>query len=650
MKRLLLLLSVAISLSSFAQSRDVLPVYASDKTETMKKLALDVTTDKCAYAAGDVITFTATGAIPSGLRVRYRHLGNVVADEAVNAIEWTWTAPESDFTGYLAELYTSDETTDYIYGTVAIDVSSDWARFPRYGFVATFGGDKTKNRTTKEMAWLNRCHINGVQFQDWHFAHDWPLGGTRDNLDKTYTDIANRTIYTSAIKNYIAAQHGFGMKSIFYNLAFGALDGYADRGVKEEWFLFKDKNRREKDSHDLPDSWKSDIYLLNPGNAEWQKHIADCNDDVYYALGFDGYQIDQLGYRGDRYDYRGNSVDLPAGYASFVNAMKQRHPDKSLVMNAVSEYGQQEIGGTHNVDFFYNEVWGNHDYDNYSTTEARYSNLKTIISNNRNIDASKQTVFAAYMDYLRDNEYFNTAGVVMTDAVMFALGGSHLELGGDHMLCREYFPYSGVKWHDEIEDWMKHYYDFQTAYENLLRGEWEDVSLSTTCSDGTVKVNSWTPQAGQVTALGRRVGDRIVVHLLNFTRSSAMADGLDDDYLLCWHDNKGLRPWPIEFSSLNLRISPAKNISRVWVASPDYNGGAVQEISDFTTTSSSVKMKVPNLQFWTMIVLEPEDASGVESIRCNDEHTTCRYNLLGQPVGDDYRGIIVVDGRKELRK
>ena len=35
---------------------------------------------------------------------------------------------------------------------------------------------------------------------------------------------------------------------------------------------------------------------------------------------------------------------------------------------------------------------------------------------------------------------FNTPGVLLTDAVMFALGGSHLELGGDHMLCKEYFP------------------------------------------------------------------------------------------------------------------------------------------------------------------------------------------------------------------
>ena len=34
---------------------------------------------------------------------------------------------------------------------------------------------------------------------------------------------------------------------------------------------------------------------------------------------------------------------------------------------------------------------------------------------------------------------FNTPGILLTDAVMFALGGSHLELGGDHMCAKSTF-------------------------------------------------------------------------------------------------------------------------------------------------------------------------------------------------------------------
>lgn len=147
-------------------------------------------------------------------------------------------------------------------------------RFPRYGFVATFDNSKLQPGVIeKEMEFLNRCHINGVQFQDWHYKHHWPLGGTPGNLMDTYTDIANREVSTEVVKKYIDVQHSLGMKSIFYNLCFGVLDDAKADGVKESWYLFKNDRRGEKDSHQLPSSWKSDIYLVNPGNAEWQEYI-----------------------------------------------------------------------------------------------------------------------------------------------------------------------------------------------------------------------------------------------------------------------------------------------------------------------------------------------------------------------------------------
>ena len=53
--------------------------------------------------------------------------------------------------------------------------------------------------------------------------------------------------------------------------------------------------------------------------------------------------------------------------------MKQKHPDKRLVMNAVSSYGASQIAGTGKVDFLYNEVWGD---------EAGFKDLHTIIKAN----------------------------------------------------------------------------------------------------------------------------------------------------------------------------------------------------------------------------------------------------------------------------
>ena len=87
------------------------------------------------------------------------------------------------------------------------------------------------------------------------------------------------------------------MKSMFYNLCFGALKDAASDGVKEEWYLFKDASHTTKDSHDLPSGWKSNIYLVDPSDKEWQQYMAERNDDVYANFAFDGYQIDQLGKR-----------------------------------------------------------------------------------------------------------------------------------------------------------------------------------------------------------------------------------------------------------------------------------------------------------------------------------------------------------------
>jgi dextranase len=240
----------------------------TEVTPVTSDLSVDLSTDKAFYKPGEKVVFTAEDALPAGTKVRYRLLGEVVGEESVNGTSWTWQPPTTDFKGYMAELYRQENGTDVILGTIAVDVSSDPSRFPRYGFVADFSREKTAEKTQEEMAYLNRHHINWVQFQDWHNKHHWPLGGTRTQLDEVYMDIANREVYTSSVKNYIEAQHRFGMKSMFYNLCFGALKDAATDGVKEEWYLFKDASHTTKDSHDLPGGWKSNIYLVDPSNKE----------------------------------------------------------------------------------------------------------------------------------------------------------------------------------------------------------------------------------------------------------------------------------------------------------------------------------------------------------------------------------------------
>lgn len=554
--------------------------------------SISLFTDKACYAPGETVSFGILGNIPSNAKIRYRHLDEVIEEQPLAGSSWTWTLPTVDFTGYMVDIYASSDDKEVIYGTIAVDASSDWKRFPRYGFVAEFG-QKSDEDIKDEMSYLSRCHINGVQFQDWHNKHHWPLGSTRDGqIMPVYKDIANRDVYTETVEKYIEVQHALGMKSIFYNLCFGALDDANLDGVKDSWGLFKDYKAKTRDCHELPDSWKSNIYLTDPGNKAWQDYLIQRNTDVYNHFAFDGYQIDQLGNRGTVFNVYGKEVDLPQGYASFIKAMKQAHPDKRLIMNAVSRYGAEQIAKTGKVDFLYNEVWGK---DN-DRTEAKFSHLKTIIDENNEYSGNQlNTVFAAYMNYwLAENVgEFNAPGVLLTDAVMFALGGSHLELG-PHMLCKEYFPNDNLKMTEALKKDIIHYYDFMTAYQNVLR---DGGSLTTNVDiasvDGKFEVQSWPPVKGKLCTIGRSLENKDVIHLLNLSQA-------DSDE---WRDDYGTMPEPNTIENPSFSICPSRSVKGLWMASPDYAGGAVIPIA-FKVNGNRLEFTLPSLKYWNMLVVE----------------------------------------------
>lgn len=553
-------------------------------TTITSDLCWDITTDKAIYAPGESVHFQSNGTPTENTKVRYRSGSTIISDASLTEAEWTWEPPSQDGVGYLVEVYRQkNDSVQQIIGTIGVDVSSDWHLFPRYGFIATFDKSKTKSVIATETEFLNRCHINGMQFQDWHYKHHWPCPIKNNQILSEFTDIANRTNSSEVIRNYIAEQHRYGMKSIFYNLAFGVLDDAKNDGVKEEWYIFKDKNHSQKDWHDLPDNWKSDIYLVDPGNEAWQNYIADRNEEVYQNFDFDGYQIDQLGNRGDRYTYSGQKINAPKAYASFINAMKKRHPDKDLIMNAVSSFGSQNILETGNTMLAYNECWWD---------EAEFNSLYNVVkANNAYSRGRAKTVFAAYVNYECDRCDFNMPGVLLTDAVMFALGGSHLELG-DHMLCREYFPYAGCTMSSALKENIIRYYDFLTAYENLLRGGGEEEKLIVTSQDSKASINQWPPKQGKIASFGRKQGKEHVIHLLNFLSADQLS----------WRDMKGTMPAPRVVKNLSVQVTVTDKINHVYLASPDYHGGALVELA-FEQEDGKVSFCIPNLKYWDMIVL-----------------------------------------------
>ncbi|HDZ12618.1 MAG TPA: cycloisomaltooligosaccharide glucanotransferase, partial [Bacteroidetes bacterium] len=305
---------------------------------------VSLTTDKARYNPGDVVQFAVDKELPSTAKIRYRHLNKVIREEDFSGKSWQWTVPGNDFTGYMVDIYETIGGKEVVLGSIGVDVSSDWSRFPRYGFLSRYSqmSNSAVNAVVKK---LNRDHINGIQFYDCEFKHHLPLAGTTANPDTVWTDIAGRDIYMSTLKKYLNAVHNYNMEAMFYNLAYGALSDARADGVSDQWYLYTDRLHGTKDKFALPNPpFKSNIWLLDPSNAGWQQYIANKTEDFFKVFDFDGYHIDQLGNRDKNlYTYNGVSVNLPTTFESFIQAMHTAMPEKILVMNAVNQYGQREI-------------------------------------------------------------------------------------------------------------------------------------------------------------------------------------------------------------------------------------------------------------------------------------------------------------------
>ncbi|WP_438432399.1 glycoside hydrolase family 66 protein [Gorillibacterium sp. sgz500922] len=549
-------------------------------------------TDKAAYRPGEPVRFAAElNGVPASAKliVRYKHLNDTLTEQTVAAsggkAEWEWTPPADDFRGYLAEVLLKQDGKWTDRASIAVDVSSDWSKYPRYGYLADFPEmDAADMKKTVDR--LNRFHLNGVQFYDWQYRHEQPIRLEDGKPASGWTDIAKRPVSYETVSGYIDLLHGRGMKAMNYNLLFGAYQDAEKNGVKREWGLFKDPLLENQDRHPLPSSWASDIYLYNPADPGWRDYLFAAERSTFETLPFDGWHVDQLGDRGALWNGAGQSVNLALTYKDFLAAAKERL-GKELVMNAVGQYGQPLIAKAP-VQFLYSEVWESY---------PEYKSLKQVVDENIKYGGGKlASVLAAYMNYDRADSpgEFNAPGVLLTDATIFASGASHLELG-ENLLAKEYFPNRNLSIPAALEEQLVAYYDFLTAYENLLRDPAEEQAI--VVDAGPSLSVSAAPKKGSVWALAKEQAGRTVLHLVNYS----------DAVTMNWNDAAATQAEPKlrEQLPLSVTLPAGRKIKAVWTASPDAWGGSPVEL-DFKQENGKLTFTLPSLKYWDMIVLDDE--------------------------------------------
>ncbi len=558
---------------------------------------IDIYTDQSMYSPGEAVRLTVefgTGRAgkESLLRIRVRHLNQVVWEQErqvgaeTQAETFVIELPGEDFKGYAVEAYLEEQGQIKDYRMTAIDVSSDWNRFPRYGYIT-----KLDYRSDEEIATtLNRLkkhHINGLFYYDVFDSQEQPLAGTVDNPDGEWKSLAKQTVDAQSLKKTIAAGHSLNMRSFFYNLIFGAYDHYEEQGILPEWGLYKDQRHQHQDSHDLGgDGWETPkLWMFNPADENWQKHFNQVHKDFLDVYDFDGLQMDSLGARGSkRFDYQGNELELDQTYVPFLDRL-EKEVQTRVIFNPVGGYGLQQVLNSGVYDIIYVEVWPG-DCKDYLSLKKVLDQIYAVTKGERG------SVIGAYMDYnVMKGEPFNLPGILYTNAMLAAAGGSHLELGDTGMLSNEYYPGNSLRISRELEKRVRNYYSFMVAYENFLRGTGLfEVAAKTQVGGVTTSSNA---ELGKVYSFTKKKGNQTIVQLLNYDGASSYA----------WVDSRGAQTAPVVKRQGEMVQSVDFVPNHVYFMSPDYQEGIMEEL-EFTYNNGEVRFVLPYLEYWDMVVIE----------------------------------------------
>ncbi|MFO7597064.1 MAG: glycoside hydrolase family 66 protein [Desulfocurvibacter africanus] len=365
--------------------------------------------DKARYVPGDEVVLSAelhnnSGAAFQGpLTLRLSHLGEEVlkhtidlslAPGEVRTETLTLEAPGPDFRGYLATIRAGSGQPV----STGVDVSSTATRFPRYGYLSDFtqGGRKAGLDGVRRLS--QEFHVNMYQFYDWFWRHERFFKEEGGRKSESWIDIFGRENSLTVVKDLVQAVQDNNALAMSYVMSYAARENYEQSGpISPDWGLYDGKTPATQQG--IHFGHGPSMFLFDPGNRDWQDWMLGQYTEAINELGFDGLHIDQFGPRHDDYKADGMPANLPEGFASFLDSMRQglvaNNPDKSvftfnLVDGEADGWAVREVAGSDTCDFLFSELW-------YKANT--YGDLLRYIENLHALGGGKAVVLAGYLNY-----------------------------------------------------------------------------------------------------------------------------------------------------------------------------------------------------------------------------------------------------------
>lgn len=467
-----------------------------------------------------------------------------------------WTPPAAGGYGVTARLGSQQAST-------ALDAGTNWAEKPRYGFLSDFSpADRGQADRFETMA---RFHLNSLQFYDWMYRHSAYLPPTDE-----FVDPLGRTLSLSTVKEKIELGRRHGMASMAYTAVYGAPREFMES--HREWALYDLAGRPM-------DFGQGFLFIMNlePGSP-WAGHMVNEYRRIVTQLPFDGIHLDQYGDPKFGFRYPGGDgavgVDVATGIAALIDATKEAvGPAKTVFFNDVNAWPISETAPT-SKDAVYVEVW---------PPNVMFNHLREIIDRGSKLSGGKPVVLAAYIS----PEY--EPSVLLTDAVIFALGGYHIELGeGAAMLADPYFPkYKPMS--PGLQAHLRRYYDVTVRYQAFLYGS----DLVTWEPEVTVAGSRMLPGGyfNGVWPIGRENGHYRTLSLINL---NGLADGK-------WNSPRQEPPTLLTDRTVTVAMEQAPRA--LYRIDPDGADQSPVPVA-FAYKDGLVTFTLDSLSYWSLLVFE----------------------------------------------